>query len=371
MHANENLQAPSLDRHRPVSLPPALPAGVVRGAHLGAGPDTAEQAHQADQSDLAGDSDQPDRRAFIGAEPSANDVLLDGSLRHHTPQPGLLVHCSQVRDRRDLLTRARVGPGLKIVILLAGESDVSVGGRPLFLAVDPARRRARGLMLVTTEACVYERRWQRGRFERKVVVHLTTDWLRDLGFLQPQQPPVLAQFLQTHLAVHHWEPSAHAVALAEQLAIAPETLTVVDALRLASRATELACEAVAGMLGAHDASGEPVASTRLTPRGQQRLLQVRDRLASRQTDALSVATIAREHGIAISTLQRQFRALFGCTMEDFRRDVRLERARQALEERGVSVAEAALAAGYNSPANFATAFRRRFGLSPSGVRARV
>ena len=345
MLANENLNA----------LPPALPPGGVSGAHLGAGAVAPEPAR---------------RRTFIGTEPSANDILLDGSLRHHALLPGLSVHCSQVRDRCDLLTRACVGPGLKIVILLAGESDVSIDGRRLFLAVDPARRRARGLVLATTESCVYERRWQRGRYERKIVVHLTTEWLRDLGLLQPSQPPLLRQFLQTHLAVRHWEPSVRAVALAEQLAIAPDTLTGVDALRLASRATELACEAVAGMLEPVDAGFE-TASPRLTPRGQQRLLQVRDLLASQQADALSVADIARQHGMAISTLQRQFRALFGCTMEDFRRDARLDRAYKALEQRGVSVAAAALAAGYSSPANFATAFRRRFGLSPSGIRARV
>jgi AraC-like DNA-binding protein len=50
------------------------------------------------------------------------------------------------------------------------------------------------------------------------------------------------------------------------------------------------------------------------------------------------------------------------------RCLRLERARLALERGEVAIAEAAFLAGYASPANFATAFKRRFGLTPTDVR---
>ncbi|VFR21306.1 hypothetical protein AMP9_3942 [plant metagenome] len=39
-----------------------------------------------------------------------------------------------------------------------------------------------------------------------------------------------------------------------------------------------------------------------------------------------------------------------------------------MEYEGASVARAALLAGYANPANFATAFRRQYGLSPRQVR---
>lgn len=50
------------------------------------------------------------------------------------------------------------------------------------------------------------------------------------------------------------------------------------------------------------------------------------------------------------------------------RYMRLERARLALERGDVPIAEAAFLAGYASPANFATAFKRRFGLTPTDAR---
>jgi AraC-like DNA-binding protein len=56
---------------------------------------------------------------------------------------------------------------------------------------------------------------------------------------------------------------------------------------------------------------------------------------------------------------------------DYVRVRKLEQAREVLERDGVSVAQAAYIAGYASPANFATAFKRQFGTSPKNVRARM
>jgi AraC-like DNA-binding protein len=70
-------------------------------------------------------------------------------------------------------------------------------------------------------------------------------------------------------------------------------------------------------------------------------------------------------------LQRQFRSVYGTTVFEFLRECRLQRARQALERDGITVGQAALLAGYTSAANFATAYRRRFGLAPKLARVRV
>jgi len=59
------------------------------------------------------------------------------------------------------------------------------------------------------------------------------------------------------------------------------------------------------------------------------------------------------------------------TIFEYQRARRLLQARQALEREGISVNEAAWRAGYNSPANFATAFKRQFGISPRQVRGRL
>jgi AraC-like DNA-binding protein len=78
---------------------------------------------------------------------------------------------------------------------------------------------------------------------------------------------------------------------------------------------------------------------------------------------------AREGGVSVNTLQRLFRAMHGTTVFEHLRAMKLQRAREALERDGVPVSEAAYRAGYTSAANFTTAFKRRFGVSPKNLRA--
>ena len=67
-------------------------------------------------------------------------------------------------------------------------------------------------------------------------------------------------------------------------------------------------------------------------------------------------------------MQTAFKATYNSTIADFSRELRLQNARAAIERDGISVGEAAYIAGYSNPANFSTAFKRFFGLSPSDVK---
>jgi len=85
----------------------------------------------------------------------------------------------------------------------------------------------------------------------------------------------------------------------------------------------------------------------------------------------SLREIARAVGMSPSVLQRRFRDAYGGSVIAFQRAVALDLARRALEERCVTVAEAAALAGYDHAANFATAFARRHGAPPSTLRGRA
>ena len=68
-----------------------------------------------------------------------------------------------------------------------------------------------------------------------------------------------------------------------------------------------------------------------------------------------------------SSLRSKFRQRYGCTLFDYLRDCRLALARRYLLE-GHSVQQAAWMCGYQHATNFATAFRRPYGISPGDVR---
>jgi AraC-like DNA-binding protein len=82
----------------------------------------------------------------------------------------------------------------------------------------------------------------------------------------------------------------------------------------------------------------------------------------------SLAELAKEAGLSKRTLNAKFRMAFGMTVFDYLKQQRLEFARDALVHQGLTVAQAAYCVGYESPANFATAFRRYYGIAPSACR---
>ncbi|AGA34304.1 transcriptional regulator, AraC family [Thioalkalivibrio nitratireducens DSM 14787] len=92
--------------------------------------------------------------------------------------------------------------------------------------------------------------------------------------------------------------------------------------------------------------------------------ELRDFLDQNPDLPLSLDAVASRAGSNPSTLQKHFRAAFGMTVFEYLRERNLHRARRALEQDGVSVSIAADIAGYSSAANFATAYRRRFGITP-------
>ncbi len=78
----------------------------------------------------------------------------------------------------------------------------------------------------------------------------------------------------------------------------------------------------------------------------------------------TLAVLARSTRLSESTLKRGFHQVFGTTVFGYLRARRMERARSLLERGEVTVLEAATLVGYSNPSNFASAFRRQFGLNP-------
>ncbi len=114
----------------------------------------------------------------------------------------------------------------------------------------------------------------------------------------------------------------------------------------------------------------PSGSAALSDRDQQLLLQVRARLESQPARAHRLTELAALACMSPSSLRDKFRLAYGRSVFDYLREVRLAQARQCLRN-GQSVQQAASQAGYRHPTNFATAFRKRFGISPSDVRCQV
>jgi len=84
---------------------------------------------------------------------------------------------------------------------------------------------------------------------------------------------------------------------------------------------------------------------------------------------LSLDDIARRVASSRRQLQRAYAEIGDTTFRDHLTGVRMERAAEFLGARGLTVREVAFRVGYRQPAQFAKAFRRHHGVSPSDFRS--
>jgi len=99
---------------------------------------------------------------------------------------------------------------------------------------------------------------------------------------------------------------------------------------------------------------------------ERRMHKARAWLEAHLADPPSIIELARIVGVNDFKLKRSFKAAFGVTIFGYVRQRRLERAAAHLHG-GLSVADAADAAGYICPRCFADAFRRHFGMLPHEI----
>jgi AraC family transcriptional regulator, regulatory protein of adaptative response / methylphosphotriester-DNA alkyltransferase methyltransferase len=85
---------------------------------------------------------------------------------------------------------------------------------------------------------------------------------------------------------------------------------------------------------------------------------------------LSLDEIARRVASSRRQLQRSYAEIGNTTFRSHLTAVRMDAAAEMLARGPLTVREVAQRVGYRQPAQFAKAFRRRHGLSPSSYRAR-
>ena len=277
-------------------------------------------------------------------------------------RPGLSLHLGEAVEHADATGQSMDESRMRIVIVLGGGVELAYGHSGLRLGAQQGRADADAAIIAMRAPAECLRTARRGDYSRRISIGLGRDWI------EQAMPDGGDAPLRRRLEVRCWKTSAHARALAEQLFRPPPLVPAVAGLYLESRTIDLVFEALTRR-EAGDAAAAPVGG--LLPAAFRRMCEVREFIEVHATEIADVAAIAGHAGLSVATLQRHFRMAHGMTMLECIQRTRLRKARDALERDGVDVRRAALIAGYASPANFATAFRRRYGLPPSKVRPRV
>jgi AraC-like DNA-binding protein len=132
-------------------------------------------------------------------------------------------------------------------------------------------------------------------------------------------------------------------------------------------ATRMACELVLLALGGAGELMSDASSIRAANLARVKRV-MRARSAAQD---LALADVARECGLSLRYLHDLFRD-DGRTASEFLRGERLQRARRMLESAPTRlVTDVSMSCGFSSPSQFATAFRRAYGISPRDVKRRA
>lgn len=284
--------------------------------------------------------------------------LFRGAFWHRELRRGLHVHASDVFEEADFTANSSQLPGLSCVFFLSGEVQVEIGGRVFqFRGCDELRE---GFIISSARAESF-RRLSRGHQKiRHLVVSATPEWLDRDGLASVDDHRLAQALLQDHLASQSWRVTSRLTGLVRQILASSGKQSTLQDLLVESAAVEIIAEALAASTHQDNAP----ATRMLSSAEQARLKRAEHFINARSTGRLHVEEIAREAGVSASGLQRLFKAAYGASVLDRVRQARLDEARALLVRGESSIQEAAQRAGYTSAANFATAFKRQFGMSP-------
>ncbi|MCZ8130805.1 MAG: AraC family transcriptional regulator [Steroidobacteraceae bacterium] len=146
--------------------------------------------------------------------------------------------------------------------------------------------------------------------------------------------------------------------------LAPAIRTQVRPIYLRAKVVELVCLAIEQLQVPAPATEAPL---KLSHRDTRALEEAR-RVLDACTEPVSLDQLARRVGLNRRKLALGFKMLFGATVGEYHRDVRLETAFRMLGAAQASVGYAAAVAGYSDVGSFGKAFRARYGCLPSDVR---
>ena len=132
-------------------------------------------------------------------------------------------------------------------------------------------------------------------------------------------------------------------------------------LYLESKALELITHSMAQFI-APGATFKKTSAFR--PDDMERIREAGNVLMRDLANPLSLIELARQVGVNKNKLNQGFRQIFGTSVFDHLRILRLERARELLESKEKNVTEVAFDVGYTHHGNFTRAFKNHFGTNP-------
>lgn len=292
------------------------------------------------------------RLPHLSVASAMDDALYvaEGRVQETRLRPGVKLVRSDIVTRHHYEATSERYPRLSVIVMLQGQASACVDRS------SDVRLRARSGAIVVGNSGQMTSMHPAGQRMRSINVSLDDlDWLDDDGLhaLLDQVDATTGPRLRA------WSVPDHLASAIEQL--------FEEAWQGAMYG--LLCEGVGlqVLASAMQDFTRPVAMGAMSsPRDRQRLERVRDLLYTAPGDDHTLGSLARVACMSPSSLRTKFQQIYHRSIFSWLRERRLEVARERLGQ-GWSVQQAAHFVGYRHASNFATAFRERYGITPSQI----
>ena len=298
----------------------------------------------------------------------AHVVLAKGDLQFSQFPSGVGVHCSDLKVKRRASSTTDIQPCVSFSILTHGRVDYSLGGQHYYFE---AQKSPVIFVNVVTSEQVFTRHLYDNQRVRKANVSVDKSWLLSRCETPSDIKAINAIFNQK-TCVYELPGDEEFSTLAEQLIY--EKLT--PGLTQQMMAEHIALKFIAKSLNIliSDKSLQPeqyINTDSFTFKSSQidtfdkKLESALDQLLD---ESMSLENVSKQLGISVSTLQRKVKANYNVTTFEYIRNKKLEKARNAIIIDDKSIGEAAYLAGNQHVANFVTAFKKHFDVTPAQLR---
>ena len=303
--------------------------------------------------------------------------LFDGVLSFDQISEGVSMHCSDGVEKQRAHSSASIAPCISINIVFTGNVGFSLGEERYQFNVS---NKPILFINVIGHQEVFTRHLIENQTVKKINVTIEKDWLLK-RCKSPADVENMASIFDHNSLVYRFDCSSLLIELAETLfeqKINSEIGSHLKAEHLSLQVVHSCLPLLFNHPNEHivlpntlnSSSKLSLNSKPISPNGVSKIeMALNDLLLkNRLLNNLSLKDVATQLGLSISTLQRKIKEKHQVTVIEYLRNKRLDNAKKLLIIERKSIGEVSFISGYSHVANFTTAFKKRFGITPDKLR---
>ena len=282
--------------------------------------------------------------------------IMSGQFRYNTFQNGLTSHATDAVEEQDADITTELPAGISFNFLFSGTIDYSFGSNKYQLSKEKDLA-VQGSVIINNTDEILTRHLTSGMHIRKLNIFVEQQWLTSRCQNETDRQVINDIFHKQ--MVYPWLPDQQATEKADALIKLSNDKTFSQNLT----SEHLTMELLGYCL-------DEVYRQVKSEQGQESLDSNASSSLKAKLDACldsvhTLADIALQLNMSVSTLQRQFKKIYGLNVSVYIKQRRLEAAKKSLLVNELSIGEVAYNAGYNHSSNFINAFKKSFNITPA------